>query len=57
VGHGVLGLVAILPVGLGNAQDWPSLALSVAAFLALFLPRADPIRMILAGDAIGLVHS
>ena len=43
------------PMGFDQAPDWPSLAIAVAAALALFWMRAGVIPVILACGAVGLV--
>jgi chromate transporter len=52
----VFGIAVLLPAGLGHAPDWFALALTILAFVALFLLDVEAIWVILAGAAIGLLR-
>ncbi len=52
----IFGAAVILPRGLGGPPDAFALLLAAAAFVALFRYRADLLRVIVAGGAVGLVR-
>jgi len=53
----VFGVAVLLPGGVGHAPDWFALALTLAAFLALFSLQIDAIWVILVGAALGLLRA
>jgi chromate transporter len=50
----VFGAAVIWPDGLGNGTDWFAAALSVAAFIALYLFKADVLLVVILGGLAGL---
>ena len=51
----VFGAAVVWPQGLAGGTDWLALALSAAAFLALYRLKLDVLCVVLAGGAVGLV--
>ena len=51
----VFGLAVLFPGGWGHAPDGFALSLCAAAFVALYFFKLDPIWVVLAGGAIGLL--
>jgi chromate transporter len=52
----VFGGAVIWPHSLNGAIDWFAASMSVAAFVALYLFKADVVWVVLTGGLIGLVH-
>jgi chromate transporter len=50
----MFAVAVIWPNGLGGGTNWTGIAMSVAAFLALYRFKVDVVWVILAGGAIGL---
>jgi chromate transporter len=50
----VFGAAVIWPNGLGNGTDWFAAAISVAAFIALYLLKADVLLVVILGGLVGL---
>jgi chromate transporter len=50
----VFGATVIWPKGLGGGTNWLALAMSAAAFLALYRLKADVLWVVLAGGLVGL---
>ena len=53
----VFGSAVIFPNGLGGGTDWFSVAMTAAAFVALYKFKADVLLVVLAGGLIGLIHT
>ena len=51
----VFGAAVIWPSGLSSGTNWLALAMSAAAFLALYKFKADVLWVVLAGGLVGLV--
>lgn len=52
----VFGAAVIFPQGLTTAADWFAAVMSVTAFVALYLFKADVLLVVLAGGLIGLLR-
>jgi len=50
----VFGVTVIWPRGLGGGTEWFALAMSAAAFIALYRYKVDVVWVVLAGGALGL---
>jgi chromate transporter len=53
----VFGVAVIWPLGFTGGTNWLALALSAAAFVALYRLKADVLWVVLAGGLIGLASS
>jgi chromate transporter len=51
----VFGAAVIWPHGPGGGTDWFAAAMSAAAFIALYLLKADVLLVVIAGGLIGLL--
>src|SRR6185295_15791270 len=53
----VFGAAVIWPAGLAGGTNWLALAMSAAAFVALYRLKADVLWVVLAGGLVGLASS
>ena len=49
----VFGVAVLLPRGWGHSPDWTGLAITAAAFLALFRFQVNEVWVVLAGGLLG----
>jgi chromate transporter len=52
----VFGAAVVFPSGVGAGPDWFALALTAAAFAALYRYKLDVLWVVLAGGAVGLLR-
>ncbi|HXG67795.1 MAG TPA: chromate efflux transporter [Blastocatellia bacterium] len=53
----VFGAAVIWPQGLAGGANWFAIAMSIAAFIALYRLNIDVLWVVLAGGAVGLVYN
>jgi chromate transporter len=53
----VFGAAVIWPQGLAGGANWFAVAMSIAAFIALYRLKIDVLWVVLAGGAVGLVYN